>query len=355
MRTRPSSFLLAGTLLLTACGGAATPSVSGAQPSSDGASSEVDKAVKLRLNTAFAAEDTHVLAVEAFVAEVKDQTDGVIDIAIFPSDGLAASEDAALSVSRGTYDLDMRAAVFYESILPAFQLLSAPFSGLTGDEVLHALAPGEDAREIIDEQLAEKNVKILSMWSLGWPGIVSMEPLNTIDSFAGKHVRMASQFIGAELLRAHGAEVVLMSGSEAVDALNRGVIDGGTSGPLGMISRGYPAFAKYWQMWPVDAAPVLLTMNLDTFDGLSAEQQDTLVTVAEEVATEQTGKILSQDMAALDEAIDQGITELEVSDEDRATLAAQARPLLEEFARTTEPTDVNTRVFELLFGDDSGN
>jgi TRAP-type C4-dicarboxylate transport system substrate-binding protein len=305
---------------------------------------------QFRLNDASSATDTHTKALERFRDTVKQKTNGTVSITIFPSDGLVSSTDAALAVSRGTYDLDMHAAVFFEGILPAFQLLSAPFSGLTGDKVLDLLGAGKEARKIVDDQLAQKHIKILALWSLGWPGIVSMEPLNTVESFRGKKIRMASVFVGADVLRKYGAEVVLMSGAEAVDALNRRLIDGGTTGPTGMRSRGYLTFAKYWQMWPVDAGPMLLTMNLEAYNRLAPEQQMALVSTAEQIARDQTQTILRTDIDALSEAVSKGVKQLPVSDKDLQTLAAEARPLLEKFARETQPIDVNMRMYQLLLG-----
>jgi TRAP-type C4-dicarboxylate transport system substrate-binding protein len=351
---RWSVLLLLSAVVVGACGPSATPPSATTGATSTAAAvataSAAAQALNLRLNTSFPAADGQTKAVERLAATLKDKTAGAVNITVFPGDALASSTNAALSISRGTYDLDMRAAVFYEGILPAFQLLSAPFSGLTGDKVLELLAPGREARKIIDDQLAKKNVKLLSMWSLGWPGIVSMEPLNTVESFRGKKIRMASVFIGADVLRKHGAEVVLMSGAEAVDALNRRLIDGGTTGPTAMRSRGYHNFAKYWQMWGVDAAPAILTVNLDVYNKLSPANQTLLVATAEQMGRELNQAVLRTDIDALSESIKKGVTQLPVAQKEIDTLAADARPLLEKFARETEPSDVHTRLLQLLLG-----
>lgn len=303
------------------------------------------------MNVALSATDPFTLAMTQLATTVEEKSGGTLTIDTFPGGGLTGSRDAPLSLSRGTIDLDVNAAVFYEALLPAFQILSAPFTGLTGERVLEQLATGKEARQILDEQLAEKNVKILAMWSLGWPGIVSMEPLNTVESFSGKKIRMASVFIGADVLRNHGAEVVLMSGAEAVDALNRRLIDGGTTGPRAMLARGYPSFAKYWQMWPVDAGPMVLWMNLAKFNELSPEQQAILTSTSEQIARELTATILRADIAALSESIEQGVQHLSVPAADLRTLASEARPLLEKFVAESEPRDANLRFLKLLLGD----
>ncbi len=123
---------------------------------------------------------------------------------------------------------------------------------------------------------AKINAKLLSLLSYG-PGIIgnSRRPIHTVEDYKGLKVRAAGS-AQASLYKALGMVPTELSAKEVYMALQRGTIDGASSGPERFFKSKWYEVTKY--LTQDDAVPgvsMWLAINLDFWDKLS--QQDQLI------------------------------------------------------------------------------
>ncbi|MBI4182961.1 MAG: TRAP transporter substrate-binding protein DctP [Proteobacteria bacterium] len=301
-----------------------------------------------RMPTSLGAKDPYIVRQATMIARIKERTRGAVNITMYPSDALMKPNDVPKAVSTGTVEMDSVGMVFYGGVSDLAAILVPGFVGTSTAHALRVVQPGSEGRKILDQHFAEKNIKALAFWDQADIGFASYRPLNTVESFKGKKLRVSNE-IAAEVLRALGAEPTVMGGAEAVDAMRRKIIEGSTCHPTCIISRGYLDFAESYTPWTVVPNLGWLTVNVNAWNSLPADFQKIIQEEADAAAKDQTelvATIQGQTMWTL--AIEHGISLHAIRPAEAAKLRAIAKPIFDDFVKKARPQPQATRVAELL-------
>ncbi len=140
----------------------------------------------------------------------------------------------------------------------------------TGRETVAAFAA------LVDAQLQKKfNTKLLGVWPFG-PQVLFCEPeIGKLTDLQGKKVRVYDQNL-ANFVSSVGGTPVPIGFADVHQSLARGVVDCAITGPSSANSAGWPEVTNY--MLPVAFQLALngYGINLDTWNKLSAEDQQKL-------------------------------------------------------------------------------
>ena len=290
-----------------------------------------------RQNVLWGPTDVNTKYQKLFADRVTERTNGAITITQFPGSTLMKAREAAKETSRGTLKIDGNASMFYEGFVPFLNLFSLPFTGLNASDMRLLIQPGTEGRKIVDEALAHHNVKLLAFWDGGTAGLVAKEPLPTLESLKGKKLRIAPKVAGG-VLRLVGAQVISMPGSEAVDAMRRGIVDASSIEPKGIISRGYYDVAKYWNDWSILPIGATIMMNLDEWNRLPESMQEIVWNTAQEIEAEVNRAAQEAQDAALEDVVaNRGMTVVRIADAERAKLRAAGVDFIKETVAAIEP------------------
>ena len=290
-----------------------------------------------RQNVLWGPTDVNTKYQKLFADRVTERTNGAITITQFPGSTLMKAREAAKETSRGTLKIDGNASMFYEGFVPFLNLFSLPFTGLNASDMRLLIQPGTEGRKIVDEALAHHNVKLLAFWDGGTAGLVAKEPLPTLESLKGKKLRIAPKVAGG-VLRLVGAQVISMPGSEAVDAMRRGIVEASSIEPKGIISRGYYDVAKYWNDWSILPIGATIMMNLDEWNRLPESMQEIVWNTAQEIEAEVNRAAQEAQDAALEDVVaNRGMTVVRIADAERAKLRAAGVDFIKETVAAIEP------------------
>lgn len=137
----------------------------------------------------------------------------------------------------------------------------------TGKETVEKFA------STVDEQLQEKfNTKLLGVWPFG-PQVLFCEPeIASLSDLKGLKVRVYDQNL-ANFVSLVGGTPVPLSFPEVQQSLARGVVDCAITGPSSANSAGWPEVTSYMLPIAFQLAMNGYGINLDTWNGLSAEDQ----------------------------------------------------------------------------------
>ncbi|MBY4892438.1 TRAP transporter substrate-binding protein [Rhodobacteraceae bacterium N5(2021)] len=187
--------------------------------------------------------------------------------------GLGLSEIYPL-LGQGVYDVAMTVADYAVGDAPELEGLDVPLLALTADE---ARAMVDAARPMVSDIFRDRfNAEVLAIAPYPPQVVFCNAEISGLDDLEGLQVR-ASGRMTALLLEALGAEGVNVSFSEVPGALQNGVVDCAVTGAGSGYSAGWWEVSTHLLPIPLGGWDSVVTaMNLDTWNGLSEEQQATL-------------------------------------------------------------------------------
>ncbi len=237
------------------------------------------EAQQLRLSHQWSTADLrHNVA--QMIADDLEEADVGLSIRIFPSASLFSATEQYLPVSRGQLDMTIYPLSYAGGQRPEFNLTLMP--GLVRNHDHGARLNASPFMERLEELMAEDDIMVLVHGYLAGGFASKGECITRPEHMSGRTVRAAGRAF-EQMLAAAGASISSMASSEIYNGMQTGVLDA-----VNTSSSSFVSFRLYEQVdCFTPAADVALwfmyqplLMNKSTFDGLSAEQQEALMTAA---------------------------------------------------------------------------
>lgn len=262
------------TVVLAGCG--AGKSAGGGQ-TADG---------KTELKLAYHLPVDHHLSksMEKFAKRVEEKSGGKLTVKTYPAGQLYTDKSMNDAIMSGGLDMGLNSTAMWTTVIPALNVLDVPFLLPSYDSVAKAIDGG--LGKTLEAEFEKKGVKNLIWADYGYVQFANNKrPLTKPEDFAGLQLRGYGQ-IPAETIKALGASPVTMGSAEVYMAIQRGTIDGQTSGTTAMFARKIYEVAKYLTITNHAFCEFSLAMNKAKWDSLSPEQQKALSEAAKEIRDE---------------------------------------------------------------------
>lgn len=290
--------------------------------------------VQWDLSTVWPEENFHTINANRFADEVREATDGAVDIAVRSGGQLGFKGPEHLRAVRD-------GLVPVADVLNIQQIGDEPILGTEGIPFLVSSADElralhEHLRPVYEEVAARNNQKILYM--VPWPTqYLHMDAeASDLAALEGTKVR-APDKNAADMLDAVGMTGVLMPWGEVVPALASGAVEGVSTSAVSGVD------GKFWEfldsIYPTNHvwSSQMVTVNLDAWDALTPEQR----TAVEEVAARLEPGFWDVSVAADGESLarlrDAGMTVVEIPEEMMAEFRERTSFMLDDFlARVPE-------------------
>jgi tripartite ATP-independent transporter DctP family solute receptor len=155
-------------------------------------------------------------------------------------------------------------------LVKSYDQAYAMFNGKIGDQ--------------LDHQFQEKyKVKVLCFFDYGFRHFWnSKHPINEPKDLRGMKMRVQQGKVFADTINGLGASAVPMPWGEVIPAAQQGVIDGADLPVVNILALKAYEVSKYASMTYHNYGPTLSVMNLDTWNGLTKDQQKLVLDVARE-------------------------------------------------------------------------
>jgi TRAP-type C4-dicarboxylate transport system substrate-binding protein len=236
--------------------------------------------VKLGLSSTLAPGSCLELAADKFKEIVEKASNGHIAIVRYPSGELYGPKAEIEAVANGTVDMGVLHVAYVGGRSPALEFISSFGAQGCWNDYDHywRFLDLKGVREIASSEFNKKiNSELLGILAYGNSLFGNnRRPLHKVEDFKGLKVRTSGSG-QAIMYRALGVVPTELSADEVYMALQRGTIDGATSGP----SRWY--LSKWYEVTPFltqdNSLPYLsfwLAINVDTWKKLSAGDQKVL-------------------------------------------------------------------------------
>lgn len=266
------------------------------------------------------------------VEKIFKETDGKINITIYPSSQLGGYTVAQEKTSFG--GIDMYIGPFGTMTDRRLLLPNIPYLVTNWSKAKEVFSPDSLLLKKMTELLEAQNIKILGGWPVYFGGIVlTEEPLQPTDPDISKDMiirvpPMRSFELTAEALGYTPYPITWLYAKDGlVTGMVKGIMGGGAEGyeGLGSLAKYYFAAKDHFEYW-------FIYMNLDLWKNLSEEEKDIVEGAAREMEKRRWEIAEAEETASIKRLSSQGTKIIELTDDQvnsiKSKISATVWPLL---------------------------
>lgn len=263
-------------LLLGAC--------SGGNPSADAEGKEYN----LKMSLTVADSSTWFEAAEEFRDKIKEESNGRINIELYPNEQLTGGDQAkgVEALAKGSTDLSFHSTIIYSALDQKFSMPSAPFLFKNYEEV-DAVMKAEGG-EALAKIVESKGIKALGFGESGFRQLTNNGQLiKSPEDLKGLKIRIPGMTMYTDLFRELNADPLTMNFAEVFTSLQQGTIDA-QENPVDIIySSKLNEVQDYMTLWNYSYDPLVLGINKKLYDSMSDEDKELFDRLGKEAAERQ--------------------------------------------------------------------
>ncbi|TGN41848.1 TRAP transporter substrate-binding protein [Marinobacter confluentis] len=274
--------------------------------------SHAETTIKLGWTTADSEVDPYAIAARYFAEELEAAAPGEFNVQFFPNHQLGDDTAMLQAMQFGTMGAGVITGTQVGTIESAFQLNDLPF----------LYANNKQAHKVLDGEVGQKLLSLLDskgIVGLGFPEagfrhtINNERPINSPADFKGVKLRVQPSDLFLDSFRAIGANPVPMAWSDVFTAVQQGTVDG-LEIPLPVIyANKYPEVTDYLSLTSHTYNALALLMSKQTFNKLSAENQEAVHKAARRAIDRQRATVAANNDKVLDQIREAGMAVNEVA------------------------------------------
>ena len=327
---------LAGVMVLNlaACGG------SGTTEQTTAASSDSTKTVAaetqsgltetrtFKLATDQAVDYPNTIALQSFADEVKEKTDGRIDIEIYPSAQLGDENAYLQQLQFGAVDFAKSSIAPLAQFCTDLNALSLPYLFDSTDHMFKCL-DGEIGEEIF-ASFESANIVGLGFTNNGSRCFFTKTPVHTADDLANMKLRVQSSPMMLGLVESLGGFPQAIASTELYSALQTGVVDGAENNINTYNGDSLYEQAPYFIYDHHNIQPEIIVASKQTWDSLSEDDQ-TIIRAAMDNAMEYQKELWSEKEEENEKKLrEAGVTFYEPTTEELEEFRAKCQTLYDD-------------------------
>lgn len=228
------------------------------------------KAMKSKLATEDLEGDFMTVWSQKFSQEMKQWSDGAIDISVFPYGSLGDTRDINELCQLGVIDFVVTDYAWISSFVPEAQFLALHYlwPRERAPEVLAWIIKNGEFMSVLEKSFREHDLVPLGVIWEDWMWITSKDPINSMADLKGMKLRLMSSKVLVEQWRAYGASPTPMSFGEVYGGLQMGLIDAQMNPIFADYSMKFFEVTDFFTLTYAEAYLGIPTMNEAKFDAL---------------------------------------------------------------------------------------
>jgi TRAP-type transport system periplasmic protein len=267
--------------------------------------------IAIRWGSVLATTHPEVQMAERIAKDVKEKTNGRIDIQIFPNSQLGSGKEMIEAVTAGALQITTDGAGQLGAFLPALSVLEAPY--LWRDAAHLSKVAGTAFYAKLNDDLANKRgMRMLNVIYYGKRHLTTgSKPVSTPADMIGFKLRVPPVDVFRSMAEAWGARATPIAFGELYLALKQGAADG-QENPLPTIQSGkFFEVQKYLVLTQHIITPRMIVVNDAFWKGLRPADRDILQAAFATGAAWQDKELLSQETSLLNTFKAGGMTIIE--------------------------------------------
>lgn len=284
----------------------------------------------MKVAVATAPDRSLTKAIYEFEKIVEKETEGGIEVEIYPDGQLGGDLQVFESLKMGTIEASTMSTGPIASFAPKMNVLDLPFL-FKDTKTAHEILDSEIGEELLKE-LEGTGVIGINYWENGYRHLTnSVREVKTADDVKGLKIRTLENNLHIAIWEALGAVPTPMAYTELFTALEQKVVDG-QENPVGnVISNKMYEVQKYLTKTGhvYNASPFLVSEAF--WKTLTSEEQEIIKKAAEEAKVFQRNLNANEDATAFEQLIEEGMVITELSDQERQTFVDAVQVVYDKY------------------------
>ena len=296
-----------------------------------GGDKKTEEKVTLKMATALPSSHPLVKAMDVLKDKANEKSKGSVTIQIYHAGQLYNDKNMNDAIISGGIDMGLNTVGRWATIVPAMDIFDVPFIFPSYEKVDKAIDSG--LGEKLGNELMKKGVRPLIWADYGFVQYANNKKLvKTPADFDGLKIRGYSKY-SAETIKAMGASSVTMGSSEVYMGIQRGTIDGQTSGTTAMRDRKMYEVHKYLTVTNHASPEFIVAINEKSYSKLNANQKKALDAAAIEVRDMIRANAKAEDLKALADLKAKGMEVYEVPENELQAWRDATKPVWDLFIK----------------------
>jgi len=326
LKPKLTALVVAGLLLAVTVTGCGSSTPTSSSTSADKASTPPTKLV---LKAGDSTPDNHPynLGLKKFKETVEKETNGAIEIQIFPNNALGAERELVEGMQIGSVDIVVSSTGPIGGFVPQMNVVDLPF--LFRDNAhAYSVLDGPIGADLL-KQLEAKGIVGLAFWENGFRNVTNdKREIKVPADLKGLKLRTMENKVHMAAFKVLGVDPTPMAFSEVFTALQNGTIDG-QENPIPVIYTNHmEEVQKYLSMTGHVYSPAPIMISKMTWDKLTAEQKEIFKKAAIEGREYERGLIKKQTDEQLVQLKAKGMIVTEV---DKSLFQKATEPVYKQF------------------------
>ncbi|WP_447927304.1 TRAP transporter substrate-binding protein [Vreelandella sp. EE27] len=246
-------------------------------------------------------------AASAFKEYVENKSGGELSVRLFPGNQMGSVRETTEMVQQGTLEMTLPSDGAFAGFYPAIQAWSMPYL-FPSAPVAWEVMQGEFGRWMLTDIRQQTGIRALAFSQSGFRSFMNngqqiIEP----SDMQGMKIRTMESPVYMEMVEALGADATPIAGSEAVMAVQQGVVDGLESPPPVHLSGGAADVSEYLTLNEHIFGLHIVVANDDWFESLSTAHQQIVMDGAKLFAAVENVEKTIGDWQALAEIEERGV------------------------------------------------
>lgn len=184
-----------------------------------------DYHISLKLSHIFSSDDLVTKTMETICNQIRERTDGAIDIQHYPQGQLASYKEGIEQVVNGAEFISVESPSYLGDYVADFKVLSGPMLVSSFEEYEYLLETDEVKN--VFQQAEKQGIKVLSLgYAYGFRNLMTNQEITKPADLKGMKIRTPGSQIYVDTINNMGAAATPLAPSEINSAIEKGVIDG---------------------------------------------------------------------------------------------------------------------------------
>jgi len=298
-----------------------------------------EKPIKWKAQALWSAAELSYKTFVDFCARVKVLTNGRLEITPYPAGAIVPTFEGLDALQNNVLQALHTWPGYFSGKEPAFAAISDLVAGYSHPWQKDAWMYYKGGWEMLNELYKPYNGYTVGWMFWGIESMVSTKPIRRMEDYKGLKMRVPHGMT-AILFQKLGASVVVLPGGEVYSALDKGVINTSDWASASMNQRmGFFQVAKYTNYPGFHSMPLGdFTVNINEWNKLPDDIKQILKSACREWCWDSIERIAIDDIRALKEMKEKGVSVQAWSDEDLKKVRTVAMEVWDEFAKKSPMT-----------------
>jgi len=324
------------TLSLVACGGTNDTPNSGDSTDPNAASGLTEK-IELSFAHSQQASAPTGMAMQAFADKVKEDSNGMIEITVYPASQLGGERDELEGLSMGTVDMAYISAGVIENYAPAAGIFNLPFVFDSYDHAQKVL-DNEELNGVLANDLANHNIKLLTFLVQGNRYLYSNKEANMDDlsTLSGLKIRVPEAPMATGIWTSLKANPTAVPWSEVYTAMSTKIVEAFEVHVHAVLMENLQETFKYCYLTNHQTSVSGVMISSNTWNNLPEEAQKIISDNISYLIEQNNNNVISVEESQIQELRDAGITVTDVTAAQKETMKEACADLQNNWLKDTE-------------------